>query len=661
MQDYATLGVTSVNDRKKLFQLIQTIKSESFMGGEGEDAFGTSLPRPSNAAASIKVTPRSTRSPPLHESLQQQPNDSYGDGVSSLPVKPGSGRRSASYQKRTSPTANIEGDAAAVRQTKPMLNAYGIPLSTGMQSGVGSSTGALSSASRRSTLGDRIRVCIRKRPLSKKELKRNELDITEVSGRRTVTINEPRVKVDLTKYVEQHQFVFDEVFDEGANNSDVYQRTAMPLVDYIFTGGKATCFAYGQTGSGKTFTMLDERDGLYVMAARDIFAKLQHPQYAKYSAFVSFYEIYQSQLYDLLNERKRLYAREDGKQQVCISGLKEMAVADTEQLMRIFEFGNNARSIGATGANADSSRSHAILSISVKSLHGGKLLGKFSFIDLAGSERGADRGETDRQTRMEGSEINKSLLALKECIRALDQDSKHTPFRQSKLTQVLKDSFIGNSRTCMIATVSPNITNSEHTLNTLRYADRVKELKSEQIADEEEYDEDGIFTSSTTVSVGKSKSSSSLPHRSQSSLLSSPDKPLFSSMAPNGDFEFEDDILQQEFPVLQGNSAQEVDELVYTAAATSSLSVIDLPSTQPKPDFYLAADQLVKQHRVLLREMAEWNKAESKLLLGYSKKRAPDAESVKEYCLQLDGLLSQKMDAISELKDRVSSLLDESV
>ena len=100
-----------------------------------------------------------------------------------------------------------------------------------------------------------------------------------------------------------------------------------------------------------------------------------------------------------------------------------------------------------------------------------------SFIDLAGSERGADVVDTTKQTRMDGAEINKSLLALKECIRALDQDKKHTPFRGSKLTLVLKDSFTGNCKTLMIGNISPSSNACEHTLNTLRYADRVKELK----------------------------------------------------------------------------------------------------------------------------------------------------------------------------------------
>ena len=103
--------------------------------------------------------------------------------------------------------------------------------------------------------------------------------------------------------------------------------------------------------------------------------------------------------------------------------------------------------------------------------------GKLTFIDLAGSERGADVVDQNKQTRFDGAEINKSLLALKECIRALDQNKNHTPFRGSKLTLVLKDSFIGNCRTVMIGNFSPANSSSEHTLNTLRYADRVKELK----------------------------------------------------------------------------------------------------------------------------------------------------------------------------------------
>jgi hypothetical protein len=219
--------------------------------------------------------------------------------------------------------------------------------------------------------------------------------------------------------------------------------------------------------------MLDSSNGLYVLAGRDIFKMLKQPQYNQWTAVVSFYEIYQGHLYDLLGNRKRLFAREDGKQQVVIKGIQEYEVDNVERLMQIFETGHATRSTGATGANSDSSRSHAIFQIVLKEKKKkDHMLGKLSFIDLAGSERGADRGETDKQTRMEGSEINKSLLALKECIRALDQDSRHTPFRQSKLTQVLKDSFIGNSRTCMIATITPSASNSEHSLNTLRYADR---------------------------------------------------------------------------------------------------------------------------------------------------------------------------------------------
>lgn len=159
-----------------------------------------------------------------------------------------------------------------------------------------------------------------------------------------------------------------------------------------------------------------------------------------------------------------------------------MPVTQVEEIMTVIGAGLNVRTSGVTGANADSSRSHAILQLELKHKDNlEKSVGKMSFIDLAGSERGADTIDQNRQTRLDGAEINKSLLALKECIRALDLEKKHTPFRGSKLTQVLKDSFTGNSKTTMIANVSPAASCCEHTLNTLRYADRVKELKKDDM------------------------------------------------------------------------------------------------------------------------------------------------------------------------------------
>ncbi|KAK1353390.1 hypothetical protein POM88_052525 [Heracleum sosnowskyi] len=178
----------------------------------------------------------------------------------------------------------------------------------------------------------------------------------------------------------------------------------------------------------------------------------------------------------------KLCMREDGKQQVCIVGLQEFRVSDVDTIKELIERGNATRSTGTTGANEESSRSHAILQLAIKKIADGKetkparLVGKLSFIDLAGSEQGADTTDNDKQTRMEGAEINKSLLALKECIRALDNDQGHIPFRGSNPTEVLRDSFVGDSRTVMISCISPNSGSCEHTLNTLRYADRVKSL-----------------------------------------------------------------------------------------------------------------------------------------------------------------------------------------
>ncbi|EDW45790.1 GM11264 [Drosophila sechellia] len=339
-----------------------------------------------------------------------------------------------------------------------------------------------------------ITVCVRKRPISRKEVNRKEIDVISVPRKDMLIVHEPRSKVDLTKFLENHKFRFDYAFNDTCDNAMVYKYTAKPLVKTIFEGGMATCFAYGQTGSGKTHTMGGEfngkvqdcKNGIYAMAAKDVFVTLNMPRYRAMNLVVSasFFEIYSGKVFDLLADKQKLRVLEDGKQQVQVVGLTEKVVDGVEEVLKLIQHGNAARTSGQTSANSNSSRSHAVFQIVLRPQGSTKIHGKFSFIDLAGNERGVDTSSADRQTRMEGAEINKSLLALKECIRALGKQSAHLPFRVSKLTQVLRDSFIGEkSKTCMIAMISPGLSSCEHTLNTLRYADRVKELVVKDIAE----------------------------------------------------------------------------------------------------------------------------------------------------------------------------------
>uniref|UniRef100_A0A0R3RWU4 Kinesin-like protein n=1 Tax=Elaeophora elaphi TaxID=1147741 RepID=A0A0R3RWU4_9BILA len=338
----------------------------------------------------------------------------------------------------------------------------------------------------------RICVCVRKRPLNRKEIMKKEIEVITIPNRDHLIVHQPQVKVDLTKYLENQKFRFDYTFDENTSNEMVYKFTAQPLVKTIFEQGFATCFAYGQTGSGKTHTMggdftgkmQDCTKGIYALTTSDVF-KLLHKDYKRYSLQVccSFFEIYGGKVFDLIGNKAMLRVLEDGKKEVQVIGLQEVPVHDEDDVIELIKKGTVVRTAGTTSANANSSRSHAVFQIILrkKTEKGlGRVWGKFSLIDLAGNERGVDTINMDRQTRMEGSEINKSLLALKECIRAMGRNSVHVPFRASKLTLVLRDSFIGsNARTCMIAMISPGMSCCEHTLNTLRYADRVKELGAE--------------------------------------------------------------------------------------------------------------------------------------------------------------------------------------
>ncbi|KAL3083340.1 hypothetical protein niasHS_011142 [Heterodera schachtii] len=339
-------------------------------------------------------------------------------------------------------------------------------------------------------MDNRICVCVRKRPLGKRELASREVEVITVPNRDHVIVHQPQVKVDLTKYLVNHKFRFDYVFNEVATNEMVYRFSAQPLVRTIFQRGFATCFAYGQTGSGKTYTMggiiegrrQDCSNGIYAMTAHDVFAMLHSPEYAnqKLTLSCSFFEIYGSKVFDLLNKKSVLRILEDGKHLVQVVGLRETKVHSVDEVLKLIKLGSDQRTAGQTSANSNSSRSHAVFQIILRKWEKERdnLYGKISLIDLAGNERGADTISSDRQTRLEGAEINKSLLALKECIRAMGQDEgQHIPFRGSKLTLILRDSFIGqNAKTCMIAMVSPGINSVENSMNTLRYADRVKEL-----------------------------------------------------------------------------------------------------------------------------------------------------------------------------------------
>jgi len=464
-----------------------------------------------------------------------------------------------------------------------------------------------------------ITVCIRKRPMSQKEMKKKEVDVVTVPTRDTITIHEPKSKVDLTKYLDNQHFRFDYAFDENANNELVYKYSARSLVQSIFEGGMATCFAYGQTGSGKTHTMggefhgktQDSKNGIYAFATKDVFKLLKSPKYKNNNLIVScsYFEIYSGKVFDLLSGKSKLRVLEDGKQQVVVVGLTETDVECVEDVLKLITHGNNLRTSGQTSANAHSSRSHAVFQIILRTNNNKKpLYGKFSLIDLAGNERGADTSSANRQTRMEGAEINKSLLALKECIRALGRKGAHLPFRASKLTQVLRDSFIGDkARTCMIAMISPSLTSCEHTLNTLRYADRVKEL--------------GL------------------------------DRPRKNN---GGTVEYEDDM--GEF--LDEEEGGRMEDGVLSPEDSDLAQLRSLNDGECSADWYqfqesvahlqLLEEEVVESHKNLLDSMEHWIQQDASLL-AMTNEVDYDQDA---YAQQLEDMISEKQEALEALRDK---------
>ncbi|XP_042858518.1 kinesin-related protein 13-like [Penaeus japonicus] len=291
---------------------------------------------------------------------------------------------------------------------------------------------------------------------------------------------------DLNKRQHKEQkFVFEHVFGVDSTNEQIYEETTKDLVDTLLNGYNCSVFAYGATGAGKTFTMLGKPEcpGITFLTLMELYRRIEEIKEEKTCEVgISYLEVYNETVRDLLKPGKALNVQETG-QHVQVQGLSFHKPKDADDLMQMLACGNQNRSQHPTDANAESSRSHAVFQIFVRqqdrtaNVKSNVAIAKLSMIDLAGSERGSATGFRGARFR-EGANINKSLLALGNCINALADGQKHIPYRDSKLTRLLKDSIGGNCRSVMIAAISPASTTFEDTFNTLRYANRAKTIKT---------------------------------------------------------------------------------------------------------------------------------------------------------------------------------------
>ncbi|KAJ3015631.1 kinesin-like protein Klp5 [Thoreauomyces humboldtii] len=286
------------------------------------------------------------------------------------------------------------------------------------------------------------------------------------------------------------RYGFDRVFSESATQQEVFEGTARPLIDGVLNGYNATVFAYGATGCGKTHTITGtpQDPGIIFLTMRELFARIDKASDEKtFETHVSYLEVYNEAIRDLLkmSTTESLDLREDDvNSRVIVAGLSEHAPKDVDHVMRMLIDGNNNRTKAPTEANAVSSRSHAVLQIHIRQrdraagMTNNVKMATLSIIDLAGSER-ASATKNQGKRLIEGANINRSLLALGNCINALCSDRpNHIPYRDSKLTRLLKYSLGGNCRTVMITAVSASSVHKEETHNTLKYANRAKNIKT---------------------------------------------------------------------------------------------------------------------------------------------------------------------------------------
>ncbi|XP_053844710.1 kinesin-like protein KIF7 isoform X1 [Vidua macroura] len=309
----------------------------------------------------------------------------------------------------------------------------------------------------------------------------------------------------------RRRFRFAAVLPEAAGQAAVYRACVQPLLRAFFRGFNATVFAYGQTGSGKTYTIgeasvasiNEDEQGIIPRAMAETFRLIDENDLIDYTIRVSYLEVYKEEFRDLLQvdtASKDIQIREDDKGNIVLCGVKESEVEGLDEVLSLLEMGNTAKHTGATHINRQSSRSHTIFTVTMEQrrgagrlpLHhrppavpaaGQVLVSKFHFVDLAGSERIVKTGNTGERLK-ESIQINCGLLALGNVISALGDPRRkttHIPYRDSKITRILKDSLGGNAQTVMIACVSPSSSDFDESLNTLNYANRAQNIQNKAV------------------------------------------------------------------------------------------------------------------------------------------------------------------------------------
>lgn len=345
---------------------------------------------------------------------------------------------------------------------------------------------------------DTVKVAVRIRPLVKSEKDRGCQSIVhKTDGQPQVVVNTSTKTFD--------KFTYNYVFSPEDSQEKIYENAVKSMVLKLFDGYNVTILAYGQTGSGKTHTMgtnnafngnLDDDLGVIPRAVSEIFGKISTMDLDNdFTVNCSFVELYQEKLYDLLSANQRDQSVVDIREvegKVVIPNLTERIVKDTMTTTKCLMDGSSFRAVGSTAMNAQSSRSHAIFTVTVQKISkedpSSATIAKFHLVDLAGSERSKKTQAVGEQFK-EGVKINQGLLALGNVISALGSsnpnDNKHISYRDSKLTRLLQDSLGGNSITLMIACVSPADYNCDETIGTLRYADRARKIKNKPVVNED--------------------------------------------------------------------------------------------------------------------------------------------------------------------------------